>query len=290
MLFRSELEASVTPTGGAFNQNNGGQVRGGQWSPKLGLVVGPFSATEFYANWGRGFHSNDARGATATTNPRDGSPLERVQPLVRATGKEIGLRAKPLPGWNSTLALWQMEMASELVFIGDEGVTEPKGASRRHGLEWSNVYTPNDWLLLDANLALSQARFRDANPDNGGTHVPNAIPVSASLALSADRHGTWFGGLRLRYLGAYALEETGTRKSTPFWTANLKLGYRFDPKLELSLDILNLFDRRANDIEYWGTACTRAEGAGCNGGNGFEGRLVHPLEPRTLRATIRATF
>ena len=154
--------------------------------------------------------------------------------------------------------------------------------------EWWNDYTPNGWLIVDADLAISQARF--ATVSNGGTHVPNSIPLSASMSLSADRQGAWFGGLRLRYLGAYPLEETGTRKSTPFATVNLKVGYRFTPQWRVTVDVLNLFDRQASDIEYWGSSCTRGEGPACNAGAGFDGKLVHPLEPRTVRASLRAGF
>ena len=143
-------------------------------------------------------------------------------------------------------------------------------------------------LTVDTDLAVSQARFVQAQ--NGGTHVPNSIPLSASMGVSVDAQGSWFAGLRLRYIGAYPLEETGAQKSTPFLTANLKLGYRFNRHWQASLDVLNLFDRKANDVEYWGTSCTRTEGPGCNGGAGFDGRLVHPLEPRTFRASVRASF
>lgn len=283
-----QLSGQVSSLGGPFNAANGGKVRATQASPKVALVFGPFSGTEFYANWGAGFHSNDFRGATSTVNPVDGSPLDKVQPLAKATSAEVGLRATPLPGWNTALSLWKTDLNSELVFIGDEGVTAPKGASRRRGIEWWNDYTPNGWLIVDADLAASQARFVQAS--NGGTQVPNAIPLSASLGISADRQGPWFGGLRLRYIGAYPLEETGRQKSTPFLTANLKVGYRFSPRLRMTVDVLNLFDRKANDIEYWGTSCTRAEGPTCNNGEGFEGRLVHPLEPRTLRVSVQASF
>ena len=72
--------------------------------------------------------------------------------------------------------------------------------------------------------------------------------------------------------------------------ANLKAGYRFSPKLQVTLDVLNLFDKQANDIEYWGASCTRSEtlGGSCNGG--IDGKLVHPLEPRTFRIGLRASF
>lgn len=72
--------------------------------------------------------------------------------------------------------------------------------------------------------------------------------------------------------------------------ANLKAGYRINPQLQLTLDVLNLFDKQANDIEYWGGSCTRSETLGGTCGGGIDGRLVHPLEPRTLRIGLRATF
>ena len=292
-LRRDQIFARAIALGGQYNADNGGSVDAGQTSPKLGVVVGPFTLlgqTEFYANWGHGFHSNDARGATARSNPQDGSAATAVPLIVKAEGSELGMRAAPLPGWNSSLSLWQMALASELVFIGDAGVTEPKGASRRHGVEWSNFITLAEGIIIDADLAWSQARFNAPNPDNGGRHVPNAIPFTASLAFTADRGGPWFGGLRLRYLGAYALEETGTQKSSAFWMANLKAGYRMSPALQLTLDVLNLFVKKANDSEYWGGACTRSETLGGSCAGGIDGKLTHPLEPRTLRVGLRIGF
>ena len=68
------------------------------------------------------------------------------------------------------------------------------------------------------------------------------------------------------------------------------LGHRLGRHAQISLDVLNLFDRKASDIEYWGGACTRNEAlqGRCNGG--IDGRLVHPLEPRSLRASLRIGF
>lgn len=281
------LRASVSPQAGQFNSDNGGDASETQVSPKLGVVLGPYGDTEFYANWGRGFHSNDARGTTARINAQDGSAVDRIPLIAKATTSEIGVRTQPLPHWFSSLTLWQVILDSELVYIGDEGVTEPKGGSRRHGIEWSNFYS-HDGLILDADLALSYARFTEAS--NGGKHVPNAIPVTASFAATHDLGGSWFGGLRLRYLGAYPLEETGKEKSSPFWITNLKLGYRYDKNLQFSLDVLNLFNSKANDIEYFGAACSGSEGAACGGGSGIDGRLVHPLEPRMLRLGMRVSF
>ena len=284
------IRAATSATGGALNLDNGGKVAEGQTSPKLSVVVSPAGANaELYANWGRGFHSNDVRGATSRVNPADGAAAEPLGVFSKSTGSELGLRIVPLPGWTSSLSLWRIALASELVFVGDDGVTEARGASRRHGIEWANYITPYKGVIVDADAAWSKARFRQA-VDGGGRQVPNAIPLTASVGIGIDDGGAWFGGLRTRYIGAYALEETGREKSRALLTSNLKLGYRFNRDWQLAFDALNLFDRRANDIEYWGGACTRREQAAGNCGDGIDGRLVHPLEPRTVRASLRRSF
>lgn len=286
------IHVDVDAIDGQYNMANSGKASASQVSPKLGIVFGPFgeqARSEVFLNWGDGYHSNDARGATSVTNPADGSPTEKLSLFAKARGTEAGLRATLLPGWSSSLSLWHMAIGSELVFVGDEGVTEARGASERNGVEWSNYYAPNDWLIIDGDIAWSKARFKQEQ-EGGGREVPNAIPLTASLGIGADKGGQWFGGLRMRYLGAYALEESGAHKSNAFWTANFRLGYRIAPKVQVGFDILNLFDREANDIEYWGGACTRSEQANGSCAGGIDGRLLHPLEPRTVRLSLRASF
>src|SRR5262249_23356428 len=44
-------------------------------SPKLSLIFGPWAQTELYANFGYGFHSNDARGTTIAEDPVTHEPV-----------------------------------------------------------------------------------------------------------------------------------------------------------------------------------------------------------------------
>lgn len=282
------MDVDVSAEKGVFNQNNGGKTSAQQLSPKFGLAIAPWKSLEFYANWGRGFHSNDSRGAVITDNAADGSSADRVPLIAKSTGSELGLRAAPLSGWHTSVALWKVESSSELVFVGDEGVTEPRGSSQRYGIEWTNHLTVSDWVFLDADIALSKARFDQS--ENGGKRVPNAVPLTASLAANYDDGNQWSGGVRVRYIGSYALEETGQEKSSSFTTANAKVEYKINPQWQASLSVLNLFNRKANDIEYYGGACTKLDGPGCGGGEGIDGRLIHPLEPRSLRVGLRYTF
>ena len=103
---------------------NSGTEYASRISPKTGVVLGPWKGTEVYGNVGRGFHSNDARGATITIDPVTGDPASRVTPLARATGAEIGLRTVRVKGLQSTVALWTLGLESELLFVGDAGTTE----------------------------------------------------------------------------------------------------------------------------------------------------------------------
>ncbi|PCL30534.1 hypothetical protein, partial [Lactobacillus acidophilus] len=78
---------------------NSGNAQAAMTSPKAGIVLGPWSKTEFYGNAGFGLHSNDIRGATITVDPNDKvTPLERVPLLVRSKGAEFGIRTRAVDG------------------------------------------------------------------------------------------------------------------------------------------------------------------------------------------------
>ncbi len=243
-------------------------------SPKLSLIAGPFEKTEFFFNAGRGFHSNDARGVTDPTNPAPG--------LVPARGLELGTRSEWIPGLQSSLALWKLDFDSELVYVGDAGTTESSRPSRRHGVEWNNRWAPQRWLLVDADLAWTHARFADA--DAAGNRIPNAVDRVASVAFTLRDLGPWSASLQWRYLGSGALVEDDSVRSHASLTTNLRLGWRLAPKAELTLDVFNLADRKVNDIEYFYESRLPGEAAP------VADRHVHPAEPRTWRLTLRLGF
>jgi hypothetical protein len=267
---------------------NSGKASDEQLSPKLSLVFGPWRQTEFFVNAGRGFHSNDARGTTARLAPGGAEALDPVPGLAASRGSEIGLRTTVVPGLQSSLALWRLDLDSELVYIGDAGTTEPSGASRRHGIEWNNHWVLDElgWpgWLLDLDLAASKARFRDA--PSGADRVPGAVDRVASFGLSyAPEAGRWFGHFQLRHFGPRDLVEDGSQRSASTTLAYLRGGWRASPAFSLTVDVFNLFDREASDIDYYYASRLPGEPAG-----GLEDRHFHPVEPRTLRVTASFRF
>jgi outer membrane receptor protein involved in Fe transport len=257
---------------------NGGSSRDTQVSPKLSLIAGPFAKTEFFFNAGRGLHSNDARGTTATIDPKTGDPVDKVPPLVASKGYEVGARTEALPGLQSSIALWKLDFDSELVYVGDAGATEASGASTRRGIEWNNRWIPAPWLLFDADLAWSRPRFKN------GDRIPNSVDRVASLSATVRELGPWSASLQLRYLGPGALIEDNSVRSFSSTTTNVRVSYRFTPKIEATLDVYNLLDRRVNDIQYFYESQLPGEPGP------VADRHIHPAEPRAARLTLALTF
>jgi outer membrane receptor protein involved in Fe transport len=251
-------------------------------SPKLSFLLGPWKATEVYLNLGYGFHSNDARGATIRVDPRTGEPVQRVDPLVRARGADAGVRTSLLPNLQTSATVFLLDLDSELLFVGDAGGTEASRPSRRTGIELQNFYRPLPWLSLDADLALSRARFTDSDP--AGDRIPGAIERAVSAGISVEDLHHAFGSLRVRYFGPRPLIEDDSVRSASSTLVNARLGYRFANRLSLALEVFNLLDERVSDIDYF-----------------YESRLpgeaepvadihFHPAEKRSARLAMEWRF
>ncbi len=262
---------------------NSGSEQAHLSSPKLSLIIGPWQKTEAFINYGQGFHSNDARGATARVSAKENLPVDAVQPLVRSKGSELGLRTEIIPGLQSSLALWQLTLASELVFVGDAGETEASRASRRSGLEWNNHYQATSWLLLDADVAFSKARYTEFDP--AGDHVPGAINRVFSAGATFSGLGPWSGQFQLRYFGPRALTEDNSQRSKATTLAQMRVGYRINANTSLNLDVFNLFASKASDIDYYYASRLKGEPAG-----GVPDIHFHPVEPRSVRLGLLVGF
>jgi outer membrane receptor protein involved in Fe transport len=259
---------------------NAGTRTAGIVSPKASLAFAPSPATELYLSGGLGFHSNDARGTTITIDPITGEPADRVDPLVRSRGAEIGLRATPVAGWRSTLALWALNLDSELVFIGDGGATEPSAASRRRGVTWANFYRPIPQVAIDFDVSVARARFDDVPA--GEDHLPGALErvVAGGITLSSAPFGP-FGALRLRHFGSYPLVGDNSVRATATTLLNADAGYRLASGIRLQISVLNLLNARHADIQYYYASRLQGEPAG-----GVDDVHFHPVEPRRVRAVL----
>jgi hypothetical protein len=262
---------------------NSGSTDDNITSPKLSLVIGPWAETEFFVNAGRGFHENDARGTTITVDPVDGvTAADRVRPMVRASGAEVGVRSALLPYTQVAVTAWTLDLDSELLYVGDAGATEANRASERSGVELGVYVTPREWLTLDADLAWSRGRFSEFDP--AGDYIPGAVENVASVGVALQHPSGWFGGARFRHFGSAPLIEDNSVRSSPTTLVNLELGRRIGKRFSISVAAYNVFASKDNDITYFYESQLPGEASP------VEDRHFHPVEPRTLRMTVETRW
>ncbi len=201
---------------------------------------------------------------------------------MSSLGYEVGVRGFFSERLNTSLALWHLELDSELLFVGDAGNTEASGKSERHGVELTAYYRLNEHWNLDLEYAYTDASFEDAGPE--GDHIPGAIEHVWQAGVSAQFHNGWFGSLRLRYFGERPLEESGDITSDSTSIANLRIGYT-QGSWTVKADVLNLFDSDDHDIDYFYASRLSGEAA-----PETEDIHYHILEPRTVRVSTSYRF
>ena len=250
-------------------------------SPKASVAYTPFEEIEFYANYGRGFHSNDARGTSINIDPNTGGAADRVDALVAGTGYEGGIRARPLPGLTLTGTYWWLDLDSELLFIGDGGTTEAQGSSKRRGYELGAFYQPAPWFTVDAEYTKSRGRLTDL--PSGENRIPGAIETVIAGGVVAKYNKASFA-MRVRHFGSYSLIEDNSQRADPLTVVNARVEYQLG-RVELAADLLNVLNSKDNEIEYFYASRLPGEPAG-----GIDDRHVRPVEPRQLRVSAKVTF
>jgi len=261
---------------------NSGNANADKLALKGSLIYSFSEQWEAYASAGRGLHSNDARGTTAAVDPIEGGAIDPVDPLVDSLGYEVGLRGFWHERLNTSIALWSLQLDSELLFVGDAGTTEASRQSERKGVEVTAYYRLTDEWTLDLEYAYTDAKFTDPAPE--GDHIPGSVDKVLQTGISADLANGWFGSLRLRYFGERPLVEDGSVKSEDSTVVNLRVGYRL-PRWTFKVDVLNVLNSKDHDIDYYYASRLPGEPSG-----GEEDIHFHILEPRTVRGYVSYAF
>ena len=250
-------------------------------SPGAGIAYAASNNVELYASWGRGFHSNDARGAVNHLDPIDG--------LAPGTGYEAGARFE-IGDVKLTTTYWWLNLDSELIFVGDSNSVEPRGGSNRQGYELTMFWKPLDWLGVDAVFTDNQAYYAD---DSEGRYIEGSLENASQIGFSAVRD-RWEAALRVRYLGPYALTSDNAHRAGSSTTVNLRGSYQLG-NITLYAELFNLLDNDGKDIVYFYEAYVdgfdppglTSEDIDCATLNC---RMSRATEPRTLRFGAKWLF
>jgi TonB family protein len=225
-----------------------------QLSPKAAVIVTPLSAPDaqldLYANYGHGFHSNDARGVVRSVNA--------VTPLTRAIGYEAGARTRLFERWDFAAAIWKLDLDSETVWVGDEGTTEASDATRRYGGEIETRFEITDWLSADLDLTATKSAFV-VNRGNGDA-VALAPRFTWAGGFSARHKSGWRGGLRFYGVGDRPATDDEFLVADGFTVFDLHAGYQHR-RFDIGVDVENLFDAKYRSAQFATTSRLRNEPA-----------------------------
>lgn len=207
--------------------------------PKLGAVLTPIPQLDLFANGGRGFHSNDARGAVLGS---DAASL-----MTPGFGWEVGARVTPVPAVHVTLAAFHLDLDSEQVWEGDAGTTSPSLATRRQGIEAGAHFRLGNWLFADADATFTRARYRET-----GEAVALAPTRTFTAGIGArPKVGRFFpfASLRLKAIAERPASEDRAFVAEGFTVVDANAGLRFGD-VEAGIDVQNLLGTRWREVQY----------------------------------------
>ena len=243
------------------------------FSPKLNLVYHPNKNTQYYLKSGIGFHSNDTRVSVA----QNGHKI-----LPKAYGVDLGTILKPAENLFLNAAAWYLYSEQEFIYVGDAGIVEPSGASKRLGLDFGARYQFTNWLFFSTDLTYTVARSVDEN--SGEDYIPLAPDFTLVGGLNVTNLGKFSGGLQYKHLNNRPANEDNSIVAEGYTVFNLNANYQWNSFISTGITIDNVFDVEWNETQFATT--TRLQ----NETNPVEEIHFTPGTPFFIKANISFTF
>ncbi|MGD0677264.1 MAG: TonB-dependent receptor [Polyangiaceae bacterium] len=238
-----------------------------QFSPKASVIVYPRSWLDLFANFGRGFHTNDMRSVLV-------GPINGVQPtlIAQATGYEVGATIRPLPGLTVTAVGFLLDLTQELTVDGDTASTSPSGPTRRYGGEFVGRYQLGHGLFADATLTVAHARYTDAADAAAGATFVTLAPTRTFSAGVGAREPigpvTVVASAFCRSMADRPATQNDSLVATGFTLFNAQVGLRWT-HYEVGADVLNIGDVAWREGQFAVNSRLPGEGPNPPGGVSF---------------------
>jgi hypothetical protein len=207
-------------------------------SPKLNFIYSQNNDIQFFVKSGMGFHSNDARVVVQNNGK---------QILPTAIGTDIGTIWKPFPKLIVNSAIWYLYLEQEFVYVGDAGIIEPSGKSRRMGIDLGLRYQLNDYLYFDADVNYTYARSIDE--PNGQDYIPLSPDFTSTGGLSFQKWNGLSGGLRYRYLKSRPANEDNSIDAKGYAIVDFNINYT-NKSVTFGLSVENVLNTKWNETQF----------------------------------------
>lgn len=240
--------------------------------PKLNVLYAASSKVQLFGKTGIGFHSNDTRVVIA--NDAD-------EILPAAYSFDVGGIFKPIDKVVINATLWNLFLEQEFVYVGDAGIVEPSGKSRRYGLDFGLRYQLTDWLYLNGDINYTYARSTE-EPE-GVDYIPLAPDLTSSGGLSFRDLGNLSGGLSYRFIKDRPANEDNSIVAEGYFITDMNLNYAWN-NWTFGVIVENLFDSQWNETQF------ATESRLLNEANPTEEIHFTPGTPFYLRGKVSVSF
>ena len=207
-------------------------------SPKLNLYYTFNPHLQVYLNTGKSFHSNDTRVVVAQGGR---------QILPPAYGSDLGVIFKPFPELLINAAAWYLWLQQEFVYVGDAGVVEPSGKTRRQGLDLSVRYQISRHLYADVDL--NTVKPRAISELEGQNYLPLAPTFTTMGGLSLQTANGFSGSLRYRYIGDRPANEDNSIVAKGYFVTDMQVNYAKKAH-NVGLSVQNVFNTRWKETQF----------------------------------------
>ncbi len=241
-------------------------------SPKLNFVYAPSSTVKIYLNNGIGFHSNDTR----VILHNDAKDI-----LPKVYGTDLGIILKPVKNLILKTALWRFYSEQEFLYVGDQGIVEPGGKTRRMGVDISARYQFTSWLFGDLDMNYTKARA--IGSVKGEDYIPLAPSFTSTGGISAKMKNGFSGSLRYRFMNHRPANEFNSVKAEGHFINEICLAYAWK-KFELTFAAENIFNQEWREAQFDTESRLQFEPSSVS--------EIHytPGTPRFLKAGINCKF
>ena len=208
-------------------------------SPKLNVFYNPNYQLQLYLKAGKGFHSNDSRVIVEQ---------ESSSIVPAAYSVDLGSVWKPISQLWINTAFWYLHLDQEFVYVGDEGIVEPSGRSRRKGIEVSARYQAhkNLYTYLDFNHTIA----RSIDEEEGNDYIPLAPDLTMTGGLNYSLNKKLNAGLKFRYIKNRPANEDNSIEALGYFINDFNISYNVWRGLNIGLTVENLFDREWNEAQF----------------------------------------
>ena len=206
--------------------------------PKLNIIYAASQGLQLFAKTGIGFHSNDTRVVTAN----NGKEI-----LPAAYSADLGAIIKPMDKFMLNAALWTLFLEQEFVYVGDAGIVEPSGKTKRYGVDFGLRYQLTDWLYLNGDVNYTYARSTEE--PKGEDYIPLSPDLTSSGGISFRDLNNFSGGINYRLIKNSPANEDNSIVAKGYTVTDMNINYNFK-NWTLGLIVENLFDTEWNETQF----------------------------------------